>query len=67
MRRSGLLLRRRRIETRDAPLSVPAFSSMTALISVGLLERIASSIALRSSAGVAATTPTPPKASISFS
>ena len=49
------------------PLSVPAFSSMTALISVGLRERIASSIALRSSAGVVASTPTPPKASISFS
>ena len=49
------------------PLSVPAFSSMTALISVGLRERIASSIALRSSAGVVACTPTPPNASISFS
>ena len=49
------------------PLSVPAFSSMTALISVGLRERIAASIAPRSSAGVLASTPTPPKASISFS
>ena len=49
------------------PLSVPAPSSMTALMSVGLRERMASSIALRSSAGVVACTPTPPKASISFS
>jgi len=49
------------------PLSVPAFSSMTALIRVGLRERSASSIAVRSSAGVLASTPTPPKASISFS
>src|SRR2546425_11423320 len=49
------------------PLSVPAVSSITALISVGLRERMASSIALRSSAGVVACTPTPPKASISLS
>ena len=49
------------------PLSVPAVSSITALMSVGLRERIASSIALRSSAGVVACTPTPPKASISLS
>ena len=49
------------------PLSVPAVSSMTALMSVGLRERIASSIALRSSAGVVACTPTPPNASISLS
>ena len=49
------------------PLSVPAVSSITALMSVGFLERIASSIALRSSAGVVAFTPTPPKASISLS
>ena len=34
------------------PLSVPAVSSITALMSVGLRERIASSIALRNSAGV---------------
>jgi hypothetical protein len=49
------------------PLSVPAFSSMTALTSVGRFERIASSIALRNSSGVVAWTPTPPNASISFS
>ena len=49
------------------PLSVPAVSSMMALISVGLRERIASSMPRRSSAGVVAYTPTPPKASISFS
>src|SRR5688572_29680939 len=49
------------------PLSVPAVSSITALISVGLRERTASSIALRSAAGVVACTPTPPKASISLS
>ena len=49
------------------PLSVPAVSSITALISVGLRERMASSIALRSSAGVVACTPTPPNASISLS
>ena len=41
--------------------------SITALISVGLREWIASSIALRSSAGVVALMPTPPKASISLS
>jgi hypothetical protein len=33
------------------PLSVPAVSSITALISVGRRKRIALSIALRSSAG----------------
>ena len=49
------------------PLSVPAVSSMTALMSVGLRERMAYSIALRNSAGVVACTPTPPKASISLS
>src|SRR6266568_291689 len=49
------------------PLSVPAASSITALMSVGLRERMASSIALRSSTGVVACTPTPPKASISLS
>src|SRR5712691_5185698 len=49
------------------PLSVPAASSITALMSVGLRERMASSIALRNSAGVVAWTPTPPKASISLS
>ncbi len=49
------------------PLSVPAVSSITALMSVGLRERMASSIAVRNSAGVVACTPTPPKASISLS
>ena len=49
------------------PLSVPPPSSITALISVGRLLRIASSIALRSSSGVVTCAPTPPKASISFS
>src|SRR5947208_15061572 len=49
------------------PLSVPAVSSMTALMSVGLRDRTASSIALRNSAGVVACAPTPPKASISLS
>ena len=49
------------------PLSVPAVSSITALISVGLRERMASYMPLRSSAGVVALTPTPPKASISLS
>ncbi len=49
------------------PLSVPAVSSITALMSVGFFERIASAIALRSSAGVVACTPTPPNASISLS
>src|SRR5207247_6724311 len=43
------------------PLSVPAVSSMTALMSVGLRDRTASSIALRNSAGVVACAPTPPK------
>src|SRR6185295_467692 len=49
------------------PLSVPAVSSITALMSVGFFERTASSIAFLSSAGVAAFTPTPPNASISLS
>src|SRR5207248_11589955 len=49
------------------PLSVPAVSSMTALMSVGFFERSASSIALRSSAGVVACTPTPPNASMILS
>ena len=49
------------------PLSVPARSSIMALMSVGLPDRIASSIALRNSSGVVACTPTPPNASISFS
>ena len=49
------------------PLSVPAVSSMTALISVGLPEATASSSAFCSSSGVVACTPTPPKASISLS
>jgi len=49
------------------PLSVPAVSSITALMSVGLRERIAYSIARRSSAGVVALTPTPPNASMILS
>ena len=49
------------------PLSVPAVSSITALIRVGFFERIASSIAFLSSAGVVAFAPTPPNASISLS
>src|SRR4051812_10674079 len=49
------------------PLSVPAVSSITALMRVGFLERSASSIAFLSSLGVVACTPTPPKASISLS
>ena len=49
------------------PLSVPAVSSMTALISVGLPEATASVRPLRSSSGVVALTPTPPKASIILS
>ena len=49
------------------PLSVPAPSSMTALIRVGLRDLMASSIALRSSSGVVTCTPTPPKACISMS
>ena len=49
------------------PLSVPAVSSMMALIRVGLPERMASSMPARSSAGVLACTPTPPKASMSSS
>ena len=40
------------------PLSVPAASSMTALMSVGFFERRASSIARRNSAGVVALAPT---------
>ena len=49
------------------PLSVPAVSSITALISVGLRDLIASSMPLRSSAGVVACTPTPPNASMILS
>src|SRR5437762_5073410 len=49
------------------PLSVPAASSIMALMSVGLRERMASSMALRNCSGVVACTPTPPNASISFS
>jgi len=49
------------------PLSVPAVSSIMALIKVGLRDAMASSIPLRNWAGVVAYTPTPPKASINFS
>src|SRR2546429_3488825 len=49
------------------PLSVPAASSIMALMSVGLRERMAFSMALRNCSGVVACTPTPPNASISFS
>src|SRR4029078_12120831 len=44
------------------PLSVPAVSSITALMSVGFFERIASSIAFLNSAGVGAFPPPPPNA-----
>ena len=46
------------------PLSVPALSSISALISVGLPEATASAIAFFSYAGLFAVTPTPPKACI---
>jgi len=46
------------------PDSVPALSSMSALISVGLREAMASFSARSSSSGVLAVTPTPPKACI---
>jgi hypothetical protein len=44
------------------PLSVPAVSSITALISVGLPDATAPARPFRSSSGVVALTPTPPKA-----
>jgi len=46
------------------PLSVPAVSSMIALMSVGLPEDTASSMAARSWSRVSARTPLPPNASI---
>src|SRR5262249_26228431 len=49
------------------PLSLPAAGSITALTSVGLPESMASLTARLSSSGVVTRTPTPPKASISFS
>ena len=49
------------------PLSLPAAGSITALISVGLPESIASFTARLSSSGVVALTPTPPNASIILS
>ena len=49
------------------PLSVPAFSSMTALTRVGLPDARASLTARDSSSGDVAYTPTPPKASIILS
>ena len=49
------------------PLSVPAFSSITALMRVGLPESIASFTARYRSSGEIARTPTPPKASIIIS
>ena len=48
------------------PLSVPAVSSITALISVGLPLATASASALDNSAVLVACTPTPPKASINL-
>ena len=49
------------------PLSLPAAGSITALISVGLPESIASLTARLSSSGDVALTPTPPNASIILS
>ncbi len=49
------------------PLSEPAAGSITALISVGLPESIASLTARFSSSGEVALTPMPPKASIILS
>ncbi len=49
------------------PLSLPAFGSITALISVGLPESIAAFTARLSSSGEVALTPTPPNASIILS
>src|SRR6202041_2587677 len=49
------------------PLSEPAAGSITALISVGLPEFMASFTARLSSSGVVALTPTPPNASIILS
>src|SRR5262249_29572174 len=49
------------------PLSLPVAGSITALISVGLPESIASFTARLSSSGVVALAPTPPNASIILS
>src|SRR5258708_39951624 len=49
------------------PLSVPAVSSMTAFMSVGLRERMASSICFRHSARGVACTPPPPEDPLSLS